>query len=317
MIHYFRLIRFSNLLIVAATMYSVAGYLDVLFGQTYDELEIVFSLNFLLLVISTVLITAAGNVINDYFDVEIDEINCPERVTIGRFITKKTALRYYVLLNLSALLLVMVFGIKTQFYLGMLIQVLCILILWFYSIRLKQSFLFGNITVALCTGAVPLLVGLYFQYHYGETSLVSTYPFSFPDTLVFPFYIGLGFGVFAFLINLLREIIKDMEDIEGDQLIEAKTVPLTLGMQKARSLCLVLLGLSLLFAILFFTWISKDIIDLKAFYLLLLSILFSIYAGFILMKKLTIKSLKKANFSLKLSMVSGLFLPLYWLLQLI
>lgn len=316
MIHFLRLIRFTNLFIIAATLYSIAAYLDVLFGQTAREWEVVFSASFFYLTLSTVFIAAAGNVINDYYDVEIDQVNRPEKVVVGRFISKQNTLRLYGLLNFFGALFMLLFVIQTHFYFGFVIAFFWIVMLWLYSSKFKKSFLTGNIIVALCIGIVPLLVGLYFQHHYKGIPLMETYPFSFSKTSFFSIKIGVGFGIFAFLSNVLREMVKDMEDIEGDQRLQARTIPIVLGQKKARNLGLSLWVGILVFLVVFFVFTHDFILDLSAFWPLLLSVVFLIYSGFVLTKATTKKNLHKVSLGLKLSMFFSLILPLYWLFKL-
>src|SRR5690554_4332822 len=102
MIHFLRLIRPINLLIIAATMYSIGAYLDAIYSPINEGEMIIQSFNFFLLVISTVMIAAAGNIINDYFDVRADRINRPEGTIIMTHIKRRWAIVYHWVLNFVA-----------------------------------------------------------------------------------------------------------------------------------------------------------------------------------------------------------------------
>lgn len=185
---------------------------------------------FMLLVAATIFITAGGYVINDYFDIQTDLIN-RGKVIVGTKITRRKAMLWHVIFN--------VIGISAGFYiswkagyfwLGTLFFIVSGL-LYFYSASYKRQFLIGNILVALLTALVPLLVVLYewpaLYKYYALNSL------SMPDFDVI-FYWAAGFALFAFLTTLSREVIKDIEDFEGDRTYGRNTVPIVLGLKSAR-----------------------------------------------------------------------------------
>lgn len=295
-------------------MYSIGAYLDYLFSSHTRYWEVISSTSFLFLTLSTVLISAGGYIINDYFDVEIDQVNRPEKVVVGKIISKQQAINLYGFVNILGLLFMSFSVYKTHFYLGIVIAFFWIVILWIYSSKLKKSFLLGNIVVAFCIGLVPFLVGQYFQHYNNNAALLNTYPFD--NISLYPTKIGVGFGFFAFFSNLLREIVKDMEDAKGDQQAKAQTIPIVLGMSKTKNLSLVLWLVMLVFFMLFFVFTYDYIVDFNAFWLLVLSFVFLLYSGFMLLSKTTKSNLQKVSLGLKLSMIFGLILPLFWLLKL-
>lgn len=162
--------------------------------------------------------TSAGNSINDYFDYEIDKINRPNRPIPSGRISKKNAKIFYLLLVLT--------GISIAFLVNKYIvfmSILASIALYTYSWKLKGTPFFGNFIVALMTGLVPIFGGLAVE----EIGLV--------------YYMALS----AFLVNLSREIYKDIEDIEGDRQ-KAKTLPITIGKRKSFILALIFLLLTIL-----------------------------------------------------------------------
>lgn len=249
---YLKLIRLPNLLIVALTLYLMRWMIiHPILKNSYILLnnrvialdaELQFSdLHFFMLVIATVLLTAAGYVINDYFDRKPDLVNKPDQVVIGRKIHRRTAITLHWILNGIGVALGTYISYKSGMLRFSIIYFLIVGLLWYYSTTYKRQFLIGNLLVALMTALVPLMVLVYeypllskeYMLYMRENGLV------FNSIL---FWV-LGFSGFAFLTTLSREIIKDMEDFEGDQAYGGNTLPIVLGI---RSTKIVVISLTLL-----------------------------------------------------------------------
>ena len=204
---FLRLTRFWNLLIIALAQYFTAIFLI--------DLNLFYDWHLLVLVASTVLVAAAGYIINDYYDIKIDLINKPDRVVVGKNITRRYALFFHTVLS--------VFGVIPVLFLNWkigIINFMSAFLLWWYSNNLKRQPFVGNFVVALLTGSAILLVSV--LYH--------TY-----NPLIFV-YAG-----FAFSMTLVREIVKDMEDLKGDNTFGCKTLPIVLGIRKAKWIIYILL----------------------------------------------------------------------------
>ncbi|HXC04866.1 MAG TPA: geranylgeranylglycerol-phosphate geranylgeranyltransferase, partial [Bacteroidia bacterium] len=178
---------------------------------------------------------------NDYFDVKIDRINKPDHMVIDKGIKRRVAMGAHVVINSLAFLIGSGLSWKYDFfYPGTFIFGISIVLLWFYSTNFKRMFLIGNLTVAFLTGMIPLLVALF------ELKLqLHTYSrcFVLAKTNLTPiFMILFVFSGFAFLVTLLREIIKDIEDFEGDSELGCTTLAVTLGVKRSSRL---MAGLSL------------------------------------------------------------------------
>lgn len=245
-----RLTRPLNLLIVALTMvvmrYGVIGgickrdfsrdYLPSSFsvnGVTYSP-QVGFQLSlvmFVLLIISTVLIMAGGNVINDYFDTRIDRVNKPGSVLVGRSVKRRVAMATHWILSGSGLLLgVLVALLAHQKWLA-LIPPFSVGALWWYSATAKRQLLLGNGLVATLSAIAVLQVGLYdlrMLEHGGEADSL----FCMRSL----WWWMLGYTAFAFVSTLLRELQKDMADVRGDAANGCRTVPIAWGMKAARLL---------------------------------------------------------------------------------
>ena len=223
------------------------------------------------------LVNAGGNVINDYFDLEIDKLNRPNRILPANKISKSTALLFYLVLTLIA--------IGSSFFLttnASLIVLFTIFILFFYSYKLKQIPLWGNIAVAFSTALA----------------------FLFGSVVVGNFYCGITPAIFAFLISLMRELVKDIEDIKGDSAIGISTFPIKYGVQKTISLISVV-GIILI--------ISTTIPILFKFYNVYYFIFVSLFVNSIIVNIIRkikqngdIPDMKKVSKELKIGMVLGI-----------
>jgi len=227
-----KVIRYKNLLIVAATLYLVRYCIvqPLLYSKNLDlQLD---SLSFLLLTLATVFITAGGYVINDYFDTKTDLVNRPQTVIIGRSLSRRMAITLHTGLNLVGIIFGLIVSIKVGKPFLSLLFVIVTGLLWFYSTTYKRQFLIGNLMVALLTGIVPLITIL-FEF----PRLYSVY---WQMVIKFDIHLGIitywvgSYAIFAFLLTLVREIIKDIEDFEGDQVFGRNTLPVYLGKKNAR-----------------------------------------------------------------------------------
>jgi 4-hydroxybenzoate polyprenyltransferase len=202
------------------------------------------SFNFALLVVATVLITAAGYVINDYFDTHTDFLNRPKTVLVGTVISRRSAIIFHSVLNVIAVLIGFYLAYKINMvFLGFVFLIVTGL-LWFYSTTYKRQFLVGNILVAFLTALVPLMVVLFeiplLNEAYREVLIKNNANF------MYIFYWVLAFSFFAFITNLMREIIKDIEDFEGDSAYGRNSLPVVLGVKTSKiitiSLAVITLG---------------------------------------------------------------------------
>jgi 4-hydroxybenzoate polyprenyltransferase len=199
----FRLTRFWNLAIIAFAQYFTAFFL-------FQQRLLVFTDFWLFLIVaSTVMIAAAGYIINDYYDIKIDLINKPDRVVIGKTITRRYAIFFHTVISVTGVGM----GLLINWKVGA-VNFVSVFLLWLYSNNLKRLPLIGNLVVSLLTGlSIFLLSFLYEQY----LPLVMTY------------------SLFAFFMTLIREIVKDMEDMKGDTTFGCRTLPIVWGIRKTKS----------------------------------------------------------------------------------
>ena len=249
--HFIRLIRPINLVIIMITMIGCAYYVHT---TNYFQFVRFEPINFTLLIFSTVLIAAAGNIINDYFDIKADKINKPERVVIGKYIKKRWAIALHWIFNAFAVFISIYLSIYYQSLWFVFIQVVIVNLLWFYSLYFKKKILIGNFIIALMTGVIPILVVVFFKVSNESTQAFSPYHSSTWTIYIDYSYIYL-LAICAFILNLGREIIKDIEDIEGDKKINVYSLPMHIGKKKALWIAIAICQLSFiscLIALLFF-----------------------------------------------------------------
>ncbi len=229
--NFLKLIRLPNLLMLAAMQLIVRyGFLAM-----QDIPLALHHWQYGLLVLSTVLIAAAGYIINDIFDQQTDRHNKPSRVVVGATISEEHAYYWYAALNIS--------GVGIGFYLANVVEkpgfaslfILIASLLYFYATTLKQMPVIGNIVVALVLALSVLIVVPFdifpatFQGNRSQMLTVSA--------------VLVDYAVFAFLVNLLREMVKDLEDVNGDYNQGMRTLPIVLGVSRTARL---VFGLSLL-----------------------------------------------------------------------
>ena len=199
---------------------------------------LIHPIDFFLLVFSTLLIAGAGYIINDYFDIRIDRINKPEKVIVGKYIKKRVPMLTHTFMNLIAVLIGLYLSFKYHSVLPVAFHIVTTTLLWWYSVQLKKKFLSGNLVIAILSGMVPLLVGWLEIPALEEDLGMQKFP---PHIIVYSWFLILGFSLLAASTTLIREIIKDMADIKGDESQKCKTMPIVLGIEKTKYIVIVLL----------------------------------------------------------------------------
>lgn len=313
MIAYLNIVRWKNILLLLLIQWLMIFTVVFPIFQTFGFDTSEYHLQIMLLVSATLLITAGGYVINDYFDVKIDRINKPDKVIVTNQITQKNAMCYYQSLTAMGVLTGLVLAVWVKSFTIGLIFVITPGMLWFYSASYKRQFLIGNVIVSLSSALSVLIVGVFgiaiLKLEYQELLFETPIP-----TLLYA-WIG-GFAIFAFLITCVREIIKDAEDIEGDRELESRTLPIKLGIKKTKIALVILITtiLSTLFFVQFKLIPFNDSLSLKY-------IGIAIIVPLIILLVLVVKSRTKADWHTastwsKLIMLSGvLYSLIFYYLQ--
>ena len=234
MVSFLKLIRYNNLLMIALMqLFFRYGFLK------YQNINLALNdWQYLLLILSTISIAGAGYIINNLMDQETDFINKPSSIVIGTIISEKLGYNLYIILN--------VLGVGLGFYLSNIIGkpnfavifVLTAVSLYLYATNFKQTLLIGNLLVSIITSLSILIIGIFDLYPIltlANKELISIY-----------FEIILDYSLFAFFINFIREIVKDLEDINGDRILEMRTLPIVLGVNKTSKIVFVLSSVAVL-----------------------------------------------------------------------
>lgn len=332
---FFRLIRFANIVVIVLTMcifyallsnYNAARqyYIPDEWGDALNaspgfmETVGLTDLNFMLLIISVVLIAASGNIINDYFDQKADRVNKPNRLIIDKYIKRRWAIILNWTFNGIGFILALYLSYRLQNWWIILISFVSINLLYFYSAIYKRKFLTGNIIVAFLTAIVPLYVYVYAVHsNFGVAS-----PFGNVDNVFAgeTILIVAAYCVYAFLFNLIREIIKDMADVKGDLLLGSQTIPIRFGFKKTKYLLGVLyfIALTPLIYIIYTGFMIGPLLpetasDFMYFFYFLLAVLFAmLVSAYILFSKNQRKYYLLASNAIKFALLFGVISALFY-----
>jgi 4-hydroxybenzoate polyprenyltransferase len=246
LVYFLKLIRWPNLAIIAFTLVILRYCILIPLLDRYGLNLQLSNFVFFLLVLSTILLAAAGYIINDVYDVDSDKVNKPGKVIVGKYFTSQFAEYMSIILNILAVII----GIYISYKIGIrsvgVIFLLVAGLLYFYSTTYKSQLILGNLMVAFFAAVVPMMVVLFelplLTAKY-KTFISSSFNFNFLIAW-FGFY-----SFFAFLISLIREIVKDMEDFEGDSAYGQKTLPVAFGMGVSKFVVVFLTAITLAFLV--------------------------------------------------------------------
>lgn len=222
MVHFFKLIRYKNLLMIA--------FVQLIFRFGYFKLNNIVTgmsnFQYCLLVVATVFIAAAGYVINDIFDQDTDLINKPSKVIVGKYISESSAYNIYVALNIIGVGVGFVLSrmvLQPKFF---IIFILIAALLYVYATYLKQTVFLGNLVISFLAAITILIIGVFDIYttlYEGNKTQMTVLMEILTD-----------YAKFAFVITLIREIVKDIQDYKGDFETGLKTTAVTLGIQNTK-----------------------------------------------------------------------------------
>ena len=235
---YLQLLRVGNLTFVAILLYVMEKWVATPLLQLEQFGELMPWWILTLLIVSVVGIAAGGYVINDYFDVKIDRINRPDNLVVTRIISRDAAMNLFYGLTAVGVIAGTVVAWWAHSWTLLFTYVVIPGLLWFYSASYKRMFLVGNLVVAFASAIVPLLVAIAnadYLHHLYQNALAYS-----PIVGELQVWTGV-FAAFAFLLTWVREIVKDIEDIEGDREMECRTLPIVWGDKVAKIIATILL----------------------------------------------------------------------------
>lgn len=219
---FLKMIRLPNLFFMALT--QVLFQFCVFYPLYRNNLPQGDLTRFILLVFASLFIAAAGYIINDYFDINIDEVNKPKRMVVDKVIHRRWAIAWHFMLSGAGIILTLLALPLAQKWYLVLANVFCVILLWFYSTNFKKSLLTGNIVISLLTAWTILII------FFSKVDMRN----AFDSTHYRFFRFAILYAGFAFIITLIREAIKDMEDMPGDEKYGCRTMPIVWGVNAAK-----------------------------------------------------------------------------------
>ncbi|WP_348797408.1 geranylgeranylglycerol-phosphate geranylgeranyltransferase [Flavobacterium adhaerens] len=293
---FLKLIRYQNLLMLALMQFLFRyGFLS------FQNIPLALNnWQYILLVLATLAIAAGGYIINNIMDQATDNSNKPNQVVVGKSITETLAYNLY--------FLVTILGVGIGFYLSNLIGkpvfasifIIISATLYLYATSLKQMFLIGNVVVALLLAFSVIIIGLF--------DLLPIITVENRQAVADLFSILLDYALFAFIINFLREIVKDLEDVNGDYNQGMNTLPIALGISRTSKIVLGLSTIPLVMVVLYMkTYFFDNNLHLATIYTLLFIVAPFIYFIIKMADAKKSKEFHHLSSVLKLIILFGLF----------
>lgn len=300
---FFKLIRLPNLVFIVLTqiLFQFCIYYPLYHGSIpADDTR-----NFILLVLASVLIAAAGYIINDYFDINIDEVNKPEKMVVDRVIHRRWAIAWHLILSFTGIVLTaLALPVFEKWYL-VLANCFCVLLLWFYSTTFKRKLLIGNVTISLLTAWTILLIFL------SKVSLENAFGADHPAQVKL-FRFAFLYAGFAFIISLIREAVKDIEDRAGDERYGCRTMPIVWGVTATKVYIAVWLTILIATVVVIQVYVLQFQWWWAVAYCVLLIILPLLYAARQLFKAGTTGDYHQSSQLLKWIMLTGILSMLFF-----
>jgi 4-hydroxybenzoate polyprenyltransferase len=309
---FFRMIRWSNLVFIALTQ-CLFHFCVVMPSAIGTRFSFPLQLNthlFILLCLSSVLIAAAGYVINDYFDINIDQVNKPERMVVEKVISRRWALVWHLILSGLGIAIGVYLSLMMHNWFLAIANTACVVLLWYYSTSYKRRLLVGNVLISALTAWVILVL------------LVAELPGWWSGSINDPLEritaarlarIGILYSGFAFIISLVREVVKDIEDMDGDHRNGCRTMPIVWGITPTKIFAAVWLVvliaavfISQLYVIQFGWWFSIIYIGF-----LVLAPLLMVFRK--LLKANAVEHYSQLSREIKVVMLSGILSMLFFL----
>jgi len=292
------LIRYKNLFMIAFIQ-CIIKYVFFELPQ-FKSANLITALNtssFTSLVLATVCIAAAGYIINDIYDVEADAINKPNKLIVGKSISEDLANNLFIGFTVIGIIL----GIYATWQIDKnsfaTVFLLVSALLYWYATSLKQTILIGNFVISLLVSLSILIVGIF------EITPMIT-PES-RDAYVFMFKFLVDYALFAFLINLVRELVKDLEDIDGDYKAGYNTLPIAIGRKRASKVAFAFCCITIMVVVYYVvTYLFENQILLLYFIFLIVGPLS--YCAIKLLSAKTKSDFKNLSMILKITMFLGI-----------
>lgn len=279
------LIRWPNLVFIALTqiLFFYCVVQPVLYGNNLYMPDEYYFL-FFILCLSSVFIAAAGYVINDYFDLNIDLVNKPDKMVVDRSISRRWAIFFHMFFSLAGVLMGFYIGLQNGNWIIGFTNTACVFLLWFYSTNFKKKLLTGNLLISFLTAWVVFVV-----YLLTVRQSVDLLHLINPGSHQKLFRLAILYASFAFIITLIREVIKDIEDMDGDARYGCKTMPIVWGVDFSKVFATIWLAILQVLLIIVLFYVLQFKMWVASMYCFFLIVLPSAYCMYLLFKAKTTK----------------------------
>ena len=301
LIAFFQLIRYKNLLFIVLTQLFFYGFI---IRPSYEKLlnssPLLHHDLFHWMLIASILIAGGGYIINDYFDLNIDSINKPDKLIVDKEISRRWAMMLHFMMSISGLVITGYVSMKLNNFLLLLLNGIAVILLWVYSTTFKKKLLSGNIIISALTAWVIFML-FFSELNWNTGKLI-------PESnlaLISIYKLTIIYGGFAFIVSLIREVIKDMEDEIGDRKYGCTTMPIVWGINATKVFVAVwiiaLFGAlcAIMIYALFNTWYLVSV-----YIILLLVFIFNIFQK--LRKAKSIQDYARLTREVKILMLAGI-----------
>lgn len=225
---FIKMIRWPNLFFIFLTQLLFHQAIIHPILKNVDRRPMLDGWILVLLMFASVLIAAAGYIINDYFDINIDQVNKPDGNVVDSVVSRRWAMAWHFVLSSIGVLISAFIALKTGYWYILLGNLLCVFLLFAYSISLKRKLLSGNIVISMLTAWVVLVIS------FSEINLNTTVQPGIAEAANKIIRISFLYAGFAFISSLIREAIKDIEDMQGDERYGCRTMPIVWGVNAAK-----------------------------------------------------------------------------------
>jgi len=225
-----KLIRFPNLFFIFLTQFLFYYCILLPLLKPAGIVATIDETSFFLLTTASVLIAAAGYIINDYFDINIDQVNKPEKNVVDRVIPRRWAMLLHFIISSIGVLISFWVSWRTGLWYIVMANFACVFLLFGYSVALKRKLLSGNLLISFLTAWVVLILCLS-ELHLAFRTQIDLAWLDIQNKIM---RIGFVYAAFAFILSVIREAVKDMEDMEGDARYGSKTIPIVWGVSAAK-----------------------------------------------------------------------------------